>query len=145
MSQETELEVAPSALSKTESREVARQGRPARAPLELAERLGLLLLMIVVAILFGLLRPSTFASVSNAQAIATSQAVLGVAALALMLPLVCGRFDVSVGANIGFCAVAAAGAMSKHGWPLVPAIVLSTGLGAIVGVFNGYLVAYLGV
>ncbi len=113
--------------------------------LALLERLGLPNLFAVVIVVFSLWKPATFATGANWRVIATSQAVVAVAALALMFPLACGRFDVSVGANIGICAVAVAAAMSKHHIALVPAAGIALALGASVGLLNGVLVAYFGV
>jgi ribose transport system permease protein len=119
--------------------------RRRRTSLDLAERFGLLALLVLVVVLFCAIKPDTFATAQNFQNIAISQSVLAIAALALALPLVGGRFDVSVGNNMGLCAIAAAGMMSKNGIPLVPTIILTTAIGSLVGLVNGLIVAYLGV
>ncbi len=113
--------------------------------LELLERGGLILMLIAVICLFSFLCPDTFPTAANWRSIATSQPVLGVAAMALIIPLIGGRFDISVGANLGLCAIVAAAAMSEYGLGLGPAIVLGVGTGALIGLLNGYIVAYLGV
>jgi ribose transport system permease protein len=120
-----------------------RQGR--WDPLTLLERFGLLMLFAALVALFSLLRPDTFATTANWQTIATSQSVLAVAALALIVPLISGRFDVSVGAILGLCSIACTAAMSKHGFALVPAIAIALAIGALLGAVNGIIVAYLGV
>jgi ribose transport system permease protein len=114
-------------------------------PLQQIERFGLAILFVVEIVVFSLLRPDTFATTANWQSIATSQSVLAVAALALIVPLVSGRFDVSVGANLGMCAIVVTALMSSAGLPLAPAIVLAICAGALVGVVNGIIVAYGGV
>lgn len=114
-------------------------------PLELAERFGLPVIFLIVIAVFWILRPDTFGTAANFRNIATSQSVLAVAALALILPLVGGRFDVSVGSNLGLCAVACAALMGKHGMPLLPAVVIAVAIGAAIGLANGFIVAYLGV
>jgi ribose transport system permease protein len=121
--------------------------RPARAnpPTEFLERFGLPLIFIGVIILFSLLRPDTFATTANWRGIAVAQSVLLIAALALIVPLIGGRFDVSVGANLGLCAIAAAALMEKTGLPLIAVIVLTIACGTAVGVMNGLIVTYLGV
>jgi ribose transport system permease protein len=123
--------------------------RPARSLsvviAEQLERFGLAILFGIVIVVFSLLRPDTFATSANWEAIATSEAVLGIAAVALIVPLVGGRFDVSVGSNMGLCAVVCAGLMSKSGLPLALAIVIAIALGGFVGIVNGMIVAYLGV
>jgi ribose transport system permease protein len=107
------------------------------------ERYGLVGLFIVVIAVFSAMRPHTFATLANWQAIGTSQAVLGIAALALIIPLVGGRFDVSVGSNLGLCAIVCSGVMSKDSVPLVPAILIAVAIGGILGLINGAIVAYL--
>lgn len=109
------------------------------------ERYGLVVLFVVVAVIFSVLRPHTFATYSNWTAIAISGSVLAVAAFALVVPLVAGRFDISVGANLGLSAMVTAAAMSHSHLPLVVAVLLGILTGAVVGVVNGWLVAYLGV
>lgn len=109
------------------------------------ERFGLLVLMVAMIVAFSVALPDTFATVANWRAIATSQSVLAIAAIALIFPLVAGRFDISVGANVGVTSIATAGAMSNNHLPLAIAVVVGVGLGAIIGLVNGMLVAYLGV
>jgi ribose transport system permease protein len=123
----------------------ASRGRGVRLGMAAAERFGLLVLLIIMAVIFSIQLPDTFATAANWRAIAVSQAVLAVAAMALMLPLVAGRFDISVGANIGITSIACAAAMSKHSYPLIAAIAVALAIGLAIGVVNGLLVAYLGV
>jgi ribose transport system ATP-binding protein len=113
--------------------------------LDLLERGGLILLLGIVIVIFGILRPDTFATAANWRSIATSQPVLAVAALALIVPLIGGRFDISVGANLALCAIVTAAAMSYHHLPLGLAMALGVGTGAVIGLINGYIVAFLGV
>jgi ribose transport system permease protein len=109
------------------------------------ERFGLLILFGVLIAVFSWLRPETFATEANWQVIAVSQSVLVVAAVALIVPLVGGRFDVSVGANLGLCSILCSGLMSRDGVPLIVAIVLAVLVGVTIGVINGLVVAFLGV
>jgi ribose transport system permease protein len=132
--------VAPPAMSHRSSRP-----RPRLDPFASLERFGLLILFAVVIIVFSALRPHTFATVANWRSIGISQSVLAVAALAFVIPLIGGRFDVSIGSNLALSAVAAAAAMGNHSWPLVPAVLFGIAVGTCVGLVNGYLVAYLGV
>ena len=112
--------------------------------LENLERFGLVAVFAVVVIAFSAARPSTFPTLANWQSIFVSQSVLAVASLAFLVPLIGGRFDISVGANLGMCSIACAAVMS-HGGGLVLAIVVALALGTTVGLFNGIVVAYLGV
>lgn len=116
-----------------------------RSTVDLLERFGLLALLVIVIVVFSVWLPDTFATAANFRAVVTTQAVGSVVAMALLLPLVSGRFDVSVGATTGLCAIAAAAAMSRYGLPLPVAVLVAVVVGLVVGLFNGVVVSYLGV
>jgi ribose transport system permease protein len=110
--------------------------------LELVERYGLLLLTGVVVIFFAVL-PATSAlylTTANIQTTLANQAILALATIALIPPLVCGRFDLSVGAVIAACAVVFASLMSEHGWALLPAIGVTLLVGGLLGTVNALVV-----
>lgn len=109
------------------------------------ERFGLLIVLVAEMAYFSIAVPHTFPTVANFQIIATSISVLAVAALALMFPLLCGRFDITVGANILLSDIAVTALMGKYHFPLLGAIIVTLAICASVGVFNGIMVAYLGV
>jgi ribose transport system permease protein len=124
----------------------ASKPRSGRASLStILERFGLPILFVLLAIVFAFLRPDTFPTTGNWRSIATSQSVLAVAAIALVFPLVAGRFDISVGAIVGVSSIATAGAMSKSHLPLLAAIGIAMLLSSTIGLVNGFLVAYLGI
>lgn len=106
-------------------------------------RYGLLLVFAAVVILFSVLRPSTYPTVSNFQSITSTQAVIALLALAAMLPLVVGQFDVSIGFQLGLSQTLCAGLVINDGWSVglaVPAAILAC---CLVGAVNGLLVTRL--
>lgn len=104
------------------------------------EKFGLLVVFVLVFTVFAIWHTETFATASNLRAVVSSQAVVAVLALGLLVPLVAGNFDLSVGSNAIMCSIAAASVMSKHGWSLGAAVALAIVLGMTVGLFNGILV-----
>ena len=97
---------------------------------------GFLLLLIIG---FSIWLPDTFPTTANAQTILGSQAVPAILALAVVIPLVAGEFDLSVGGTLGVTAVFTAWASSKG--LAVPLVFVSAILvGCIVGAVNGFLV-----
>ena len=123
---------------------VAARRRLHRAELlGLLERFALPLLLLLVIVVFASLpaTSSTFTSPENIRNVLGDQAVLGVLAIASILPLVVGHFDLSVGAQASITQIAVAAAMSKHGVPMVPAVLIGIALGACIGLVNGVLVA----
>src|SRR4051812_7692077 len=76
---------------------------------------GLLVLFVVVFAGFSLATPSTFFSAQNVRTIAASNAVVAILAIAAMLPLLVGQFDLSVGFQLGLAQTLCAGLMLKQG------------------------------
>ena len=56
-----------------------------------------------------------------------------------------GGVDLAVGALTALCGAVAGHLMIKLGVPVLPAIAAALAIGAAVGLFNGYLVAYVGI
>jgi ribose transport system permease protein len=108
-----------------------------------AERFGLLALFALVVIGFSITQNETFATADNWRTIFQSQSVIAVIAFAVIVPLIAGNFDLSVGSNTVMCSIGAAAVMGKHGWSLAPAILFAMALGTVVGIVNGFLVARL--
>jgi ribose transport system permease protein len=111
----------------------------------LLQRYGLAVLFAVAAAFFSILLPESFPTLLNVRNIAGSQAVLAIISLAALPPLIAGQFDLSLGSVLGLCSIAVASALSHHGLPLWLACLLGVLLGAALGLFNGILIAKLGV
>jgi ribose transport system permease protein len=114
--------------------------------LQVLERLGLPLLLLALCAFFAVDGKSggVFTSSGNIRNILGNQAVTGLVALAMVVPLVAGYFDLSVAAVTGVANVAVAATLGTHGWPVVAAIVFALALGALIGFVNGFLVAGVG-
>jgi ribose transport system permease protein len=100
---------------------------------------------LVVAALFSVLRPSTFATYANIRTIFGSQSILVIVALGLTIALVAGDFDLSVGANLGFAAMLTAWLNADVGWPVWIAVILALAAGLAIGAVNSLLVVGVGV
>lgn len=111
--------------------------------INLAANYGLAVVFVLVLLVFGVLRPDTYLSRSNIGNLLTSQSVTALLALAVMMPLTTGRFDLSVGYHVGLAQVLMVGLQVNQGlpWPLAGLLVLIIGL--IVGMLNGFLVTRL--
>lgn len=92
------------------------------------------LVMLVIA--------RTFFTPSNFNSIFRSTATTLVAALGMMLVLVIGEIDVSVGAILAMCCVIC-GKLTLAGVPLMGCILASMVVGAIMGFINGLVVTFL--
>lgn len=114
--------------------------RNVRSYLEKAGLPGFLVLLIS---LFALM-PSTgehFRSLPNIQNVLGYQSVTGLIALAMVIPLVAGYFDLSVAAVAGLSNVAVASLVSQHGQPVFVGIIAGVLVGLLAGAINAVLVA----
>jgi ribose transport system permease protein len=108
-------------------------------------RFGLLFLLVVVCIVFTVMpsTSATFATSANLAAVVGSQSPVAIIALAAMIPLVAGQFDISVGTTTSICAIASAALISHDHAALFEAALLAVVLGAAIGAVNGFFVSYL--
>lgn len=108
-----------------------------------ASRFGLVIALLVILAAFSAIKSSTYFTSLNFETIATNQAPTLLLALAVLLPLVAGEFDLSVASNFGFCQLLVAGLIIKSGLPWGLAVVVTLAVGALVGLCNGFLIAGL--
>lgn len=106
------------------------------------QRLGLLLGLIVVVLIFGIARPHSFATAQNLASILSGSAALTLVSLGIMLPLIVQQYDLSVAYVASISSLLTIGVMSRNGWPVWQAIALGLGVSLIIGVVNGLLVGY---
>lgn len=110
-----------------------------------AAALALPAILAVLVATFWILEPDTFGTTANLQTILSTQSVPAIFAIALLLPLIVGEIDLSVGSNLGLGLILVAstpGILGVSGWQAVGLALVAT---TLVGVLNGVLVAYVGV
>ncbi|WP_075204357.1 ABC transporter permease [Haematomicrobium sanguinis] len=100
---------------------------------------GMVLLTIVLFAIFAILKPDTFASLLNFQLLASGQSVLLILALAVTLPMVAGKIDLSVGYGVGLWQVMSL-SWQIQGIDYRLVILMTLIGGAIVGLLNALLV-----
>jgi ribose transport system permease protein len=125
------------------SRETA---KPVRAiALETVERGGLIILLLVMIVIFSVDSTSggSFRGSANIQQLLANQGVTGIIALAMVVPLVSGYFDLSVAAIPGLANVAVAALLGTHHDSVVIVIIVTLLISALAGAINGFLVARL--
>ena len=111
------------------------------------ERYALVILFAITFLFFSFWSKTsaTFPTSANIKNVLSSQAVVGILAMAIIIPLTCGEFDFSVGSIAGLTQVLCAGFLTRLGWPVGLAILVPIGIGAFVGLSNGNTVARIGV
>ena len=108
------------------------------------EKYGVVVFFGLVIIGFCIDLPHLFPTSANAEAILSQNAIPGILALAVVLPLAAGEFDLSIGATLGVSSIFAAYA-SSHGVPLVFVLPLCILIGLTIGMINVAIVIGVGV
>ncbi len=88
----------------------------------LSRESGLLLLLVVTVVLFRLLFPVSwqqFATFDNFASVVRNMAFEGILALGMMLLMIGGTFDLSVGALASMVGVVTGWLMKEAGWPII--------------------------
>lgn len=106
-----------------------------------SRELDLLVAVYLAVIVFSILYPRTFFSVGMAEAVLRNMAFDGILAVGMMLLLVAGVFDLSVGAMMSLAGVVAGTLLMHHGQPVVVAVLAGLLAGAVGGFVNGLLVS----
>lgn len=106
------------------------------------ERYGGVFLLIAMMAIFTVTLPGKFLTYDNLVGIVANQTTAGVMALALLLPLAAGVFDVSIGGAMTLAVVLVTWLfqVTAGDMPLPAAILITLLVGAVVGCVNGTLV-----
>lgn len=100
--------------------------------------------LAVMALAFHALT-GTFLTPENLYNIAQQTAVVGIVATAMALVLVARQIDLSVGSTLGVVGVLIAFLMYTQQWHWVPAVLAGLAVALVIGLYQGWLTAYLGV
>src|SRR3954447_24227602 len=109
--------------------------------------LGSLRVLIVLALIwtYFALANSNFLTSTNLTNLALQIAAIGTVSVGVVLVLLLGEIDLSVGAISGLCAAIVAVLSVKHGWNGYLAMLVGLGIGALIGLFQGSIVAWLAI
>ena len=100
---------------------------------------GLVLLTVILFVIFAIARPDTFATLLNFRLLAASKSVLLILALAVTIPMVAGKIDLSIGYGVGLWQVMAL-SFQLMGLDYRISILLCLVGGAVIGLMNALLV-----
>jgi ribose transport system permease protein len=114
-------------------------GRGASWHRKLTSNYGMVILTVALFVLFAILRPDTFASLLNFQLLAAGKSVLLILALAVTIPMIAGKIDLSIGYGVGLWQVMSL-SWQLHGIDYRLVILLVLLGGAVIGLLNALLV-----
>ncbi|GAA4416558.1 ABC transporter permease [Nibrella viscosa] len=100
-----------------------------------------LLLCLVSAAVF----PATFPTFENFRQLLLNLSIDAIVAVGMMLLLIAGVFDLSVGSVVAFAGGLSAHLMVYYDVPVPVAMLMGLGSAVLIGWINGYLIAYQGI
>ncbi len=100
--------------------------------------------LVAIAIGFHVLTGS-FLTAENLYNIAQQTAVVGIVASGMALIIVARQIDLAVGSLLGAVGVLMAWLQYTHGWSVVASLFAGLGLALVVGLFQGWLSAVIGI
>ena len=131
--------------SKTVAAEASPESRTSRGQglllrVALDRPLLLIFLIAVVIVLVSIIKPTTFPTLANLQVVLLDTAQTGILAVGMMILLIAGMFDLSIGGILAFSGILAGMAAKDWGLPPIIAFLVGCGWGTLLGVLNGFLV-----
>lgn len=106
------------------------------------ERFALLLVWAILIIGFSIVMPSSFFSWGNFSIMFASYAPAALLALAIIVPLTAGDYDLSVGATLTLSASTIGVLNVWHQMPILLVLVIVLGIGVAVGLIHSLFIIY---
>jgi D-xylose transport system permease protein len=101
--------------------------------------------LAVIWVYFHWATGNTFLTPRNLSNLMTQMSVTGILAVGMLMVIVAGKIDLSVGSVLGFAGGIAAFTLTLKGYPLPVSIGLAIAVALAIGMFQGVLVAYLSI
>lgn len=105
-----------------------------------AERFALIGVWLALIAGFGVAMPQTFLSWGNFSVMFASYAPGALLALAIIIPITAGDFDLSVGANLTLSACIVGVLNALHGVPIGYVMIIAVAAGVLVGAVNAFFI-----
>jgi ribose transport system permease protein len=109
------------------------------------DKYSALYLWALFMIVFGVLRRDTFLTTTTLHLQLTEYALIGIMALAFLVPLATGTFDLSVGNMAALSLVGSAVLNQNHGWNPIVSALFMVAVCALLGAISGFFVVKMGI
>lgn len=106
---------------------------------------SLAITIVLIALLASLVFPDNFPTFENLSQLLLNMSIDTIVAVGMMLLLISGMFDLSVGSVVAFSGGLTANLMFYQGVPVPLAIAAGLLVSLLIGWINGYLIAYQGI
>lgn len=103
---------------------------------------GMLISLVAIMVFFQVVTEGTLLQPLNLTNLVLQNSYIVIMALGMLLVIVAGHIDLSVGSVCGFIGALAAVLMVQHEWHFLPATLVCLAAGAAIGAAQGWFVAY---
>lgn len=105
--------------------------------------IGAVYVWLIIIVIFSLWMPGAFLRVGTPMAIINQGTVTALVAMAVILPLAVGTFDLSIGAVMSFSLVVSAWLLGRTDFPVWLVVVVTLAAGTTMGLLNAFVVLRL--
>lgn len=103
---------------------------------------GMFIALFVIMIIFNILTEGTFISARNLTNLYLQTGYIAVLATGMVLVIISGHIDLSVGSIAAFTGAIAAILQVRLGLPTIPTVLVTLLVGSVIGCWQGYWIAY---
>jgi ribose transport system permease protein len=106
-------------------------------------RIGVIYVWLLEIVIFTIIVPSLFPTADTVRAVLNNYSISGLAALAVLVPMVSGAFDASIGGNISLSSVTCAYLLINTHLSVAVVVLATLGVGLLIGLANVLTVVVL--
>ena len=106
---------------------------------------GMVIALVAIVVLFQITTDGILLRPLNLTNLFTQNASILILAIGMVIVIIARHIDLSVGSVAAFVGAVAAIMMTKYDVPWVLAVILCLALGAAIGAWHGFWVAYVGI
>lgn len=107
---------------------------------DIIQKYAVIIVWAILFLVFSIMMPNTFCTWMNIRTMLGSQAVLVICAMAVLVPIIAGDFDMSVAANVTLVNIVVAKLNVTMGMNIWLCILTGLIIGAFVGALNGLII-----
>ncbi|GAB1823506.1 multiple monosaccharide ABC transporter permease [Herbidospora sp. RD11066] len=110
-----------------------------------ARQFGMIFTLVAIVLLFQIWTDGLTLTSGNLIAVVSQYSYILILAIGMLMVIVAGHIDLSVGSVAAFTGIVVAKAMQEFSLPWPVGILLGLAVGALIGAWQGFWVAYVGV
>jgi D-xylose transport system permease protein len=107
-----------------------------------AKQYTMFLALLAIWVIFAVLTQGVFISSRNLSNLFVQTVTTAILAIGMVLVIVAGHIDLSVGSVLGFTGAVGAMLMVRFGWGVLPSVAVTLAAGLAVGAWHGFWIAY---